>query len=154
MPIEAVPERTTRPPRFLAGQSRWLIVRDGGGPVEPICVYGGGERMLPIFSFEEEAQLFIRLGGYDDGHWRAWESCAGELISVLYGPCAEVKSVALDLLPEMLSDGTFALVGVEALPGAHTGEGEANFPVMGKSMGESHPEASSPLLKSPKSGLL
>jgi hypothetical protein len=112
MPIEAVRERTTRPPRIGAGRTRWLIVRDGGGPVEPICVYSGEERVLPIFSFEEEAQLFLRLGSYDDGHCRVWESCAGELISVLYGPCAEVKSVALDPLPEMLEEGTFALVEV------------------------------------------
>jgi hypothetical protein len=112
MPIDAVPERTTRPPRILAGRTWWLIVRDGGGPVEPIRVSGRGERVLAIFSFEEEAQLFLRLGDYDDGHWRARESCAGELISVLYGTCAKVKSVALDPLPEMLEYGTFALVGV------------------------------------------
>jgi hypothetical protein len=31
---------------------------------------------------------------------------------MLHGPCKGVKSVALDPLPEMLEDGTLALVGV------------------------------------------
>jgi hypothetical protein len=69
--------------------------------------------VLPVFSFEEEAQMFLRLGGYegDDG-WRARESCAGELVSVLLGPCLDAKGVALDPLPEMLEDGTIGLVEV------------------------------------------
>lgn len=55
--------------------------------------------------------MFLRFGGYDD-QWRTSESCAGELISVRYGPCADVKSVALDPLPGMFEDGPLALVGV------------------------------------------
>lgn len=99
--------------RGIPGWPRWLIVREGDGWVEPlVCVDGGGERMLPVFSFEEEAELFLRLGNYDGG-WRTRESRIGELVSVLYGPCAGVKSVALDPLPEMLEDGTLALVKVE-----------------------------------------
>ena len=79
--------------------------------LEPLCVYAGSQRVLAVFSFEEEAILFLRLGGYD-GRWRARESCADELVSVLYGPSKGVKSVALDPLPEMLEDGTLALVEV------------------------------------------
>jgi hypothetical protein len=111
LPVERTLEQATKPSRMLAGRTRWLIVRDAGNPLEPLCVYAGAELVLPVFSFEEEAKLFLRLGSYD-GHWRARESCAGELVSVLYGPCADVKSVALDPLPEMLEDGTLALVGV------------------------------------------
>jgi hypothetical protein len=96
---------------MLAGRTWWLVVREGGNLLEPLCVYAGVERVLAVFSFEEEAKLFLRLGGYD-GHWRARESCADELVSVLDGPCKGVKSVALDPLPEMLEDGTLALVGV------------------------------------------
>ena len=77
-----------------------------------MCVYAGTARVLPVFSFEEEAEMFLRLGGYDGGQWRARESSAGEVISVLCGPCKEVKGVALDPLPEMLKDGTVGLVGV------------------------------------------
>ena len=68
--------------------------------------------MLPVFSFEEEAEMFLHLGGYADSGWRARESCAGELVSVLLGPCTDVGGVALDPLPEMLEDGTLGLVGV------------------------------------------
>jgi hypothetical protein len=70
--------------------------------------------LLPVFSFEEEAEMFLLLGGYegDDGDdgWRARESCAGELVSVLFGPCLDAKGVALDPLPEMLEHGTIGLV--------------------------------------------
>jgi hypothetical protein len=74
-------------------------------------VWTGVARILPVFSFEEEAEMFLRLGGYD-GAWRARESSAGELVSVLCGPCKDVKGVALDPLPEMLKDGTVGLVEV------------------------------------------
>ena len=60
--------------------------------------------------------MFLRLGGYDGGcaggRWRARESSAGELVSVLCGPCKDVKGVVLDPLPEMLKDGPVGLVGV------------------------------------------
>ena len=65
---------------------------------------------MPVFSFEEEAEMFLHLGGYDG--WRARESCAGELVSVLCGPCLDAKDVALDPLPQMLEDGTIGLVRV------------------------------------------
>lgn len=55
---------------------------------------------LPVFSFEEEAETFLRLSG-DDGKsgWWSREATSGELVSVLLAPCAEVKQVALDPLP-------------------------------------------------------
>ncbi|MGH3146410.1 MAG: hypothetical protein ACRDTR_11485 [Rubrobacter sp.] len=56
--------------------------------------------------------MFLRLGRYGD-RWRTRESSVGEVVSVLYGPCADAKSVVLDPLPEMLRDGTVGLVQVE-----------------------------------------
>ena len=76
-----------------------------------MCVDCADERVLPVFSFEEEAELFLRLGNYE-GDWRTRESTIEELVSVLYGPCTGVKSVALDPLPEILEEGTLALVRV------------------------------------------
>jgi hypothetical protein len=67
---------------------------------------------LPVFSFEEEARMFLHLGGYEESGWRARESCTAELVSVLFGPCIDVEDVALDPLPEMLDDGTIELVEV------------------------------------------
>ena len=120
MQIERAPRQATEPPsgppRRSPTPTRWLVARDGDGRLEPLCVHEGAARVLPVFSFEEEAQMFLRLGDYegddaDDG-WRARESCAGELVSVLLGPCADVEGVALDPLPQMLEDGTIGLVWV------------------------------------------
>jgi len=85
---------------------------EDNGSLEPLCVYAGTSKVMPVFSFEEEAEMFLHLGGYADSGWRARESCAGELVSVLLGPCADVEGVALDPLPEMLEDGTIELVEV------------------------------------------
>ena len=69
-------------------------------------------RSLPVFGFKEEAELFLRLGSHDGDGWHARESSAGELVSLLYGPCADVGGVVLDPLPGMAADGTLALVSV------------------------------------------
>ncbi len=89
-----------------------MVARAGEGRLEPLCVQAGAASVLPVFSFEEEAQMFLHLGGYADSGWRARESCTGELVSVLLGPCLDVEGVALDPLPEMLEDGTIGLVEV------------------------------------------
>ena len=90
-----------------------MIARhDANGRLQPLCVRAGTSRVLPVFSFEEEAEMFLHLGGYDHSGWRVWESCAGELVSVLLGPCVDVEGVALDPLPAMLEDGTIGLVEV------------------------------------------
>ena len=116
MQIERTAKRATTPQkgsrrRSPASKTRWLIARDGTGRLEPLCVRRGSARVLPVFSFEEEAEMFVRLGGYEgDGGWRAKESSAGELVSVLCGLCVGVGGVALNPLPQMLKDGTIGLV--------------------------------------------
>ena len=90
-----------------------MVARDGEGRLEPLCVYAGLSKVLPVFSFEEEAEMFLYLGGYADSGWRARKSCAGELVSVLLGPCVDVEGVALDPLPEKVEDGTIGLFEVE-----------------------------------------
>lgn len=50
--------------------------------------------MLPVFGHAEEAETFLRaLGG---SGWQIRETGAGELVSVLFGPCANVRKIALD----------------------------------------------------------
>ena len=71
----------------------------------------GGEQALPIFSGEGEAEMFVWLkGAFEDG-WRVRETSAGELVSILYGPCVGVGRVALDPSPEMVAE-TIRLVSV------------------------------------------
>ena len=113
MRTERAPRWETKPSTESTRTTRWMVARDGGkGRLEPLCVRAGLSKVLPVFSFEEEAEMFLHLGGYADSGWRARESCAGELVSVLLGPCLDVEGVALDPLPEMLEDGTIGLVCV------------------------------------------
>jgi hypothetical protein len=99
-------EGTRRRPRW------WLIAKTEDGRVKFLTTghkEEGGET-LPVFGHEEEAEMFLHLGGYSDDGWRARESSIGEIVSVLCGPCSGVEGVALDPLPGMVADGTLGLV--------------------------------------------
>jgi PadR family transcriptional regulator, regulatory protein PadR len=95
------------------GSTYWLIAKNENGRVEVLTIgVGKGEQALPVFGHEEEAEMFLCLGGADDG-WRVRESTAGELVSVLYGPCTNVGRVALAPLPEMLDEKTAGLMSLD-----------------------------------------
>ena len=90
-----------------------------------------GEETLSVFSFEDEARKFFELGTSDG--WRVRETAAGELISILFGPCAGVRRVALDPLPGpdaalagLVSMGREAfmesLLNMQRLPSCESGE--------------------------------
>jgi hypothetical protein len=53
-----------------------------------------GRRVLPVFSFEEEANLYLHLG--IGGSWQVRQTEGGELLSLLYCLCNKVELVALD----------------------------------------------------------
>jgi hypothetical protein len=57
---------------------------------------------LVVFSFQEEAQMFLdlRLTASKD-RWRVRQTSVGELVSLLYGPCSDTRKVVLDPLPEI-----------------------------------------------------
>src|SRR5918994_7993205 len=87
-------ERASRQPPDPV--SYWLIAEKRNNRLEALTIRTGcGQETLPIFSSEEETELFLRFGGVAGG-WRARQSSAGELVSVLSGPWAGVKKVALD----------------------------------------------------------
>jgi hypothetical protein len=90
-----------------SGPAYWLITKNAHGRIEVLTL--DCRQTLPVFSHKEEAEMFLRLGGMDDG-WRVSESRVGELVSVLYGPCAGVEEVALDPLPEMVAERIVGLV--------------------------------------------
>jgi hypothetical protein len=55
---------------------------------------------LAVFSFKEEAEAFLSLlEGDQKSVWRSRQTTAGELASILLGPCAGVRWVTLDPLP-------------------------------------------------------
>ncbi len=92
--------------------SYWLIAEKRNNRIEALTIRTDDEQeTLPVFSSGEEAEIILRFGGVTGG-WRARESSAGELVSVLSGPCAGVKKVALDPSPEMVVEGTVGLVSL------------------------------------------
>lgn len=71
------------------------------------------EGSLAVFSSEEEAETFLRLSRDDEKMgWQSRETTAGELISVLLGPCAKVGWVSLDPLPLLLGRAMLPFVSV------------------------------------------
>ncbi len=100
---------TGRPGR-KAATSWWLIAGEGQGRLEMLTVgLGGGT--LPVFGFREEAELY--LGASRRTGWRVRETSCEELVSLLYGPCRSVGSVALDPVPGMAHDRTLGLVSLD-----------------------------------------
>ena len=98
-----------------AGLPHWLIAKHGVSGMDVLTVdLGGNAEALAVFTFEEVARTFLdfRPGASGEG-WRARQTWPGELVSVLYGPCSDVKRVALDPPPEALDKGES--LGVQAI---------------------------------------
>ena len=53
----ASPRRTPGPPAY------WLIAKSENSRIEVLTLDRDGEEMLPVFSHEEEAEMFLRLLG-------------------------------------------------------------------------------------------
>lgn len=97
--------KTSRESKHIVNAQRptpyWLIVKYEINRMDVLTSHlVGGEEALPVFSFKEEAGMFfehLALGN----RWQVRETTAGELISILFGPCASADRVALDPLPEI-----------------------------------------------------
>jgi hypothetical protein len=102
-----------RAPGRALGSAYWLIARNENSRLEVLATHlAGSASSLPVFSHEEEAEMFLRLWEVRFHGWQVRESTAGELVSVLCGPCASVERVALDPLPEMVLERTVGLVSL------------------------------------------
>jgi hypothetical protein len=99
-------------PRRCLSSTFWLVVRHEERQMEVRMVACSGEQALPVFSGDGEAEMFVWLGGAFEDGWRVRETSAGELVSILYGPCAGVGRVALDPSPEMIGINAVSLVSV------------------------------------------
>jgi hypothetical protein len=88
----------------------WLIVNYHNGRMDVLTINPHSEaEALPVFSFEEEAEMFLRLGTPGPG-WRARKTTTEELVSLLYGLYVGVKRVTLDPLPVVDGEMVFDLV--------------------------------------------
>ena len=102
--------------RALMRRPLWIITSYQDNRMEVLTIdpdVEGG--FLAVFSFEEEAEAFLCLLGDEEEKGKEWQSeqtKAGELVSILLGPCAEVKRVALDPLPLPLGRAMLPLVSV------------------------------------------
>ena len=105
---EAIPIRPA-PGRGIS-TTWWLVAKDGHLRTEMLTVDCGGGRALPVFSGEGEAEMFVWFGGAFQDGWRIRETSTGELVSILCGPCASVRSVALDPSPGMAKAEIMGLV--------------------------------------------
>ena len=91
--------------RSLTRRPLWIIISYRNYQMDVLTLdpdSDGG--YLAVFSFKEEAETFLSL--LEDDHKRGWQSrqtAAGELVSILLGPCAGVRAVALDPLPLLFS---------------------------------------------------
>jgi hypothetical protein len=104
----------------------WLIVKYRTGGMEVLrTALASGEEALPVFSFGDEAGMFLELGA--SGCWRVRETSAGELTSVLSGPCASVGRVVLDPLPDPFAEALMDLasMGREAFMETYLKSGES-----------------------------
>jgi hypothetical protein len=83
----------------------WIITSHKNNQMEVLTIdpEDDGGSFLAVFSFEEEAQMF--LGHLEDDEkkkgWSIRQTAPGELVSVLLAPCAHAKGVALDPLPPL-----------------------------------------------------
>ena len=117
MTLQMETNRPRRPAEHTPRQppdpvSYWLLAEKRNNRIEVLTLRTGGEQeTLPVFSSEQEAEIFLRFGGVTGG-WRARESSGGELVSVLCGPCTRVEKVALDPSSEMVVEGTVGLVSL------------------------------------------
>ncbi len=115
---------------------RWLIADLTGGNMDVFTVDDGGERVLPVFSYRDEAEMYVRLqlrGPLETLGWEPRASSAGEIVSVLYGPLSDVTRVALDPLPEVCGASVLNLLCVrrEAFVLSLVGEGKGAAPMTG-----------------------
>jgi len=111
--------------------------------MEVLTLDAGGETVLPLFSFQEEGEFYLRLGA-TEADWWLRETTTGELVSLLLGLCAGVDKVALDPLPGIGERELLELVStgrrhfVRHLMGEVAAHSERNNP-SGREMGRSDP---------------
>ena len=106
-------------PRRAGTRRYWVIAKDvkdakdGFGQPDLLTVdLDGAGEALAVFSFEEEAEMFLWLQRTEEGR-EVREITPGQLVSILYGPCADVGRVMLDPLPEIGARMQIGLVGLD-----------------------------------------
>jgi hypothetical protein len=102
--------------RRAGTQRYWVIAKDakdGFGQLDLLTVdLDGTGEALPVFSFKEEAEMFLWLQTTEEGQ-KVREIAPGQLVSILYRPCADTGRVMLDPLPEVGARMQIGLFGMD-----------------------------------------
>jgi hypothetical protein len=112
-------EKKGKMPKKRTGLTRkplWIITSCQNNRMDVLIMDPNDDGgFLPVFGFEEEAEAFLGLseGGDEKEGWHSRQTAAGELVSLLMGPCASVKRVALDPLPLPLGRAMLPLASVD-----------------------------------------
>jgi ABC-type Co2+ transport system permease subunit len=108
--MKALPHKSdVRPHRVDRVYAFWVVL-EGGTWTAPFTVFlPEGKEAIALFSAEEEAMMFCHLSKLGKkGSIR--QTTAGGVLSLLYGPWAVARHVALDPLPEILGGGLLGLL--------------------------------------------
>lgn len=114
----------------------WLIEKREAGRTEVLTIgLDRGRDMLPVFSFEEEARLFLFLRRLGEG-WDVRETMAGDLLS-LFDPHVNAGWIALDPIPEMGGEALTGIVSVsrQSFVDRHAGVRELKSTSLSRSPG-------------------
>lgn len=89
----------------VPGRHYWLIVRRRARVPEIFSIGLGEQECLPVFSFSDEAKMFLELRGMEND-WEARKTGFGELLPMLFSSLSGIQRVSLDPLPEVSDDNT------------------------------------------------
>ena len=79
----------------------WVVLEGGAWTLPFMVALPDGREAIALFSGEEEARMF-RHFSKEGANSSILETSAGEVLSLLYGPCSVAGQVALDPFPEVL----------------------------------------------------
>ena len=96
------------------GSMFWVVFADECRLTCPLTLgLEGGKEALAVFRHQEEADMLLRWFGTAGEGWHIRQTSAGEVVSLLYGPCCGANTVALDPSPQMLADGFISTVALQ-----------------------------------------
>jgi hypothetical protein len=112
--VDVLAERRRSRHAASPGSVFWVVFADECQLTRPLTLgLEGGKEALAVFSHREEADMLLRWFGTAGEGWRIRETSAGEVVSLLYGPCCGANTVALDPSPQMLADSFLSTVALE-----------------------------------------
>jgi hypothetical protein len=89
----------------------WLIAKGETDDIEVFTLDSGS--ILPVFSGEDEAEMYLWFERADEDGWQVRRSSSEELMSVLYGPCSGAGAVVLDPSLEIIEGSSAWLVNLD-----------------------------------------